>query len=250
MRMIMRFKSIKYLLTALLALGAATASAGGFDWSAGVGYNIGATTPLGLPASIRSIGGYSPGANISAGVNATYMLAHGFGIGLGVSADNLNMNAEITTRNYHLTMDIVDGDETGTRTGYYTGKIHNKTRLTYLTVPLYAVYRPDSKWEVDLGPYVAFALHRSFKGEVSEGRMREDPYHPVISITKAEYDYSSDLRNVDAGIMAAASRKVWRGLAVKASMRWGLMSVMNPSTRKIDINTYNVYLNIGASYSF
>lgn len=85
---------------------------------------------------------------------------------------------------------------------------------------------------------------------MSEGKMREDPYHPVISINRAEYDYSSDLRNVDAGIMAAASRKVWRGLAVKAAMRWGLTSVMNPSTRKIDLNTYNVYLNIGASYSF
>ncbi len=246
----MRLNTIKHLLPVILALVTATASGKGFDWSAGVGYNIGATTPLGLPASIRSIGGYSPGANISAGVNATYMLAPSFGIGIGVSADNLNMNAEISTRNYHLTMNIVDGEETGTRTGYYTGKIRNKTRLTYLTVPVYAVYRPDSKWEIDLGPYVAFALHRSFKGEVSEGKMREDPYHPVISINRAEYDYSSDLRNVDAGIMAAASRKIWRGLAVKAAMRWGLTSVLNPSTRKIDLNTYNVYLNIGASYSF
>lgn len=248
--MIMRMNTIKYLLTALLTLAVASAKAGGFDWSAGVGYSIGATTPLGLPASIRSIGGYSPGANISLGANASYMLGAEFGIGIGLSADNLNMNAEISTRNYHLTMNIVDGEETGTRTGYYTGKIHNKTRLTYLTVPVYAVYRPDTKWEFDLGPYVAFALHRSFKGEVSEGKMREDPYHPVISINRAEYDYSSDLRNVDAGIMAAASRKVWRGLAVKASMRWGLTSVLNPATRKIDINTYNVYLNIGAAYSF
>lgn len=79
------------------------------------------------------------------------MLAPAFGIGVGVSADNLNMNAEISTRNYHLTMNIVDGDETGTRTGYYTGKIHNKTRLTYLTVLVYAVYRPTAsgRWISD-----------------------------------------------------------------------------------------------------
>ena len=27
------------------------------------------------------------------------------------------------------------------------------------------------------------------------------------------------------------------------------MSVLNPDTRKIDMNTYNVFLNIGLSYS-
>ncbi len=247
----MKFKTLAASLVLLAGAAATTpAAAEGVEWSAGIGYNIGATTPLGLPASVRSIGGYSPGANLTLSVNATKMLGSKFGAGIGLSADNLNMNAEITTRNYHLTMNIMDGEETGTRTGYYTGRIRNKTRLTYLTIPVYAVFRPDAKWEIDAGPYVAFALHRSFKGEVSEGKMREDPYHPVISIKKAEYDYSSDLRSVDAGIMLGASRKVWKELAVKASLRWGLTSVLNPSTRKIDMNTYNVYLNLGATYSF
>lgn len=226
------------------------AAKGAIDWTACIGYNVGATTPLGLPASIRSIGGYSPRANISAGVNASKMFTDKIGAGLGVSLDYLNMNARITTRNYHLTMNILDGGETGTRTGYYSGTIHNRTRLTYLTVPVFAVFRPNDKWEIDAGPYVAFALHRGFHGSVSDGKMREDPYHPIISVNKAEYDYSSDLQKVDLGIMAGASRKVWRKLAVKASLRWGLRSVMNPSTRKVDLNTYNIYLNIGATYSF
>ncbi len=243
---------IKTIFTVLLIVGCMlnAAAKGGIDWAAGIGYNIGATTPLGLPASIRSIGGYSPGANVSIGINASKMLSEKFGVGMGVSLDNLNMNARITTRNYHLTMDILDGEETGTRTGYYSGTIRNKTRLTYLTIPVLAVFRPNDKWRIDAGPYVAFALNRKFSGSVSDGKMREDPYHPIISVNRAEYNYSSDLQRVDAGIMADASRNVWKQLALKASLRWGLRSVMNPSTRKVDLDTYNIYLNIGVSYSF
>jgi len=242
-----------YLMVVLLTFAALlppAARAFDINWSAGVGYNIGATTPLGIPAAIRSIGGYAPGPNLSLSVNASTLISSKFGVGAGVSVDNLAMNTKITTRNYHLTMTIVDGEETGTRTGYYTGKIQNKTSLTYLTIPVYAVFRPDSKWEVNAGPYIAFAINRSFRGYVSEGKMREDPYHPVISITKAEYDYSSDLRKVDAGIIAGGSRKIYKELAVKASLRWGLMSVLNPATRKVDMNTYNIYLNVGLNYSF
>lgn len=219
------------------------------DCTIGAGYNIGATTPLGLPASIREIGGYSPGADFNVGVYASRMIADRWGIGLGVVYDRKGMQASITTRNYHLTMNITDGDEIGTKTGYYTGKIKNKTELGYLSVPVYAVFRPSDKWEFTGGVYFAAALSRSFIGNVSEGKMREDPLHPAIGITRAEYDYSSDIRKFDTGITIGANRRIYRGLGVKASMQWGLISVLDPSTRKIDMNTYNVYLNLGLTYA-
>lgn len=218
-------------------------------FSVGAGFNIGAMTPLGLPAAIRSIDSYQPTVNLSLGGYASKLLSDKWGLGAGVVFENKGMKTGIETRNYHLTMNITSGDDTGTKTGYFTGKIKNKTKVTYLTIPIYAVFRPDADWEFTGGAYVAFALDRSFIGTVSSGTMRETPLHAAIGINSAEYNYSTDIRRFDTGLALSASRRVYRSLGVKAGLQWGLLSVLDPSTRKVDMDTYNIYLNLGIVYN-
>lgn len=219
------------------------------DYELGLGFNLGATTPMGLPAEVRKIDSYKPTVNLSIAAQAIYRLSPKWGVGLGLIFENKGMKTGIRVRNYHLSMNIQDGTEEGSKTGYYTGKIRNTTRMSYITVPVNAVFRPADKWSLEFGPYFSYAIDRVFTGKVSEGQLHETPLHPAIGVNKADYDYSDDMRRFDVGLGFGASRAIYRNLAVKARLSWGLRSVLNPDTRKIDMNTYNVFLNIGLSYN-
>lgn len=242
------------ILSAIVLAGAsfspALAARGGkFDYDINLGFNLGGTTPMGLPAEIRKIGGYRPTVNLVVGASATYTPVPRWGVSAGLVFETKGMNTSIKVKNYHLTMSIQEGDDRGEKTGYFTGDIRNKTKITYLTIPVNAVFRPDKYWQVEAGPYFSFALDRSFIGHVDGGTMHETPLMPAIGVSKAEYDYSSDIRRFDCGLGVGGSRRVYRGLSVKARLTWGLMSVLAPSRRKIDMDTYNVYLNVGFTYT-
>lgn len=244
-------KAISYL--ALLALCPAAASAisrGAVDLRVTAAYNIGGTTPMGLPAEIRKIRSYNPGAHFAVSVDAARMVSEKWGLALGAGYETVGMETGISARNYHLTMNILAGNATGTRTGYFTGNIKNTTNISYIFIPLTAVFRPVRDWRFDAGVYFAVAVDREFTGLVHSGQIRETPMHAAIGIDRAEYDYSSDLSRFDYGLTIAASRRVFRGLGVRAGLQWGLESVLRKSVRKIDMNTYNVYLNVGLDYTF
>lgn len=252
---------MKHLINAAIALAAlaltATAqntpspysSHHGMEYRVMAGFNIGASTPMGLPAEIRKIESYNPGANLTVGVGAMRMFTPRWGMAASLIFEDKGMKTGIEVKNYHLTMNVISGDNTGTNTGYYTGHIKNETRISYLTLPVAAVFRPTRDWQFEAGAYLAFALTRSFIGHVWDGHLREDPLHPLMSVQKAEYDYSDDIRRFDTGVTLGAQRRIYRSLAVHAALQWGVLSTLSPSRRKIDMNTYNVYLNIGLSYT-
>ncbi len=242
----------KAILSLILLAASCVASANAWDMEYRVSatYNIGGTTPMGLPAEIRAINSYNPGFHFSVGADAAKMLTAKWGVGIGIGYETVGMKTGIKARNYHLTMNILSGNTTGTRTGYFTGNIKNDTRIGYLTIPVTAVFRPNDAWRFDAGMYFAFALEREFNGLVQGGQIRETPMHAAIGINRAEYNYSSDLNKFDTGFLVTASRRIFDGLGVKAGLKWGVKSVLNKSTRKVNMNTYNVYLNVGLDYTF
>lgn len=221
----------------------------GFEYRVSAGFNIGASAPMGIPAEIRKIDSYNPTLNLSVGVEGLRMLAPKWGVGLGVALETKGMKTGIEAKNYHLTMNIVQGDATGVKTGYYTGKIKNTTKVSYLTVPVFAVFRPSDNWDFTGGVYFSYAIDRSFLGAVWSGKMREDPLHPAIGIDKAEYDYSSDIRKFDTGVTVGAARRIYRNLGIRANLQWGVLSTLKASTRKIDMDTYNIYLNLALTFA-
>ena len=242
------------LLTCVALLSAMTLQArtgvDKMEYSVSAGFNIGGSAPLGLPAEIRHIDSYSPTLNLSIGAQAACMFTPAWGVGAGLYLETKGMHSGIEARNYHLTMNIIQGESTGVKTGYFTGKIKNETKISYLTIPIFAQWRPSVNWTFHAGPYISVALDRSFIGQVAEGKMREDPLHPALGILKADYNYSDDIRKIDTGISLGAACRVYRALSVKAALQWGLLSTLDPSKRKIDMDTYNIYLNLGISYTF
>lgn len=219
------------------------------EYKIGVGFNVGGTMPIGLPAEIRGINSYSPTANLSVSGHAMKMFNSRWGAQIGLRIENKGHNAGIDVKNYRMTLNIGEGDDTGVKRGYFTGSIKNKTRFTYLTIPVSAVYRLNDKWDFRIGAYASYALDRSFEGHVVKGHVRETPMTAIIGITKADYDYTDDLRRFDAGIELGTSFKVYRSLAINADLTWGGIKTLSPDTRKIDMDNYNIYLNIGVCYT-
>lgn len=242
----------KIILTIALLIGTLPymfAHDNNIEYKVGLGFNVGGTMPIGLPAEIREINSYSPTANLSISGHALKMFSPQWGAQVGLRLEHKGHNAGIDVKNYRMTLNIGAGDDTGVKRGYFTGSIKNKTEFTYLTVPVSAVYRLNDKCDFRLGGYISYALDRSFEGHVVQGHVRESPLTAIIGITQADYDYTDDLRRFDAGIELGTSIKVYRSLAVNADLTWGAIKTLSPNTRKIDMDNYNIYLNIGICYT-
>lgn len=213
-------------------------------------YGIGGRTPLGLPAEIRKVNSYRPLANVSIGAYATRMFTPKWGLSGGLRVETKGMKVASDVRNYRITVNIHNGDAQGTKSGYYTGSISNKSQVQYLTVPVLVVFRPNDRWELHGGLYASYAIDRVFTGGADGGYIRETPLHPKIGVKEGSYDYSSDLRRGDFGLELGAGLRVYRELSVGCNLLWGFVDNLNPATRSIDLSMYNVFLNVGLSYRF
>lgn len=236
-----------YSLLATLLICVASAQAQGWEWSAGFGYNLGARTPMGMPAEMRALNSYTPQACFSVGAYATYMANARWGARTGLLYDGKGHKAGIEVRNYQLSVMLQDD---GRKQGYYTGDIENKTMSHYITLPLLAVFRPCDKWDVFGGLYVSWAFSRKFEGTAHNGSIRETPLHDRIAVRNGTYDYSSDLRKYDIGAQIGGAYYIDHHFSIQAAVQMGFVDQLNPDTRQIDQSLYNVYLNIGAAYRF
>lgn len=239
---------LAFILSSIISLNAQTSDKM-LEYNLALGFNIGGTTPLGLPAEIRSINSYQPTLNLTVGASIIKMFSPQWGIDAGLRFENKGMETGADVRHWQMTVNIQSGDEIGTKNGYFTGRIKNKTSIGYLTVPVKAVFRINNKWDLKGGLYFSYAIDRSFTGNVIDGQIRETPLTPIIGITKADYDYSDDIRKFDTGVELGANWKVYKDLAVNANLSWGFLSVLNPNSRRVDMNNYNIYVNIGLNYT-
>ena len=104
----------KTILTMLLGVATVTASAeclsDSWECTARLGYNIGGTAPIGMPATIRSLNKYTLKANVSLGLDIQKRLAPKWGVLTGLHLDRKGMEIDATVKNYHMTM-AKGGDE-------------------------------------------------------------------------------------------------------------------------------------------
>lgn len=242
--------SLCIIATICLASFSSYASDSKLEYTVAAGVNLGGTAPMGFPAEVRSVDSYTPLFNPMIGAYITKMFTPKWGVSTGLRFEQKGMIAQASVKNYQINVDIKQGDQTGKKKGYYTGTVENKTHNSYLVLPVNAVYRPSSKWDVNAGVYFAYAVDRSFTGHAMNGTIRETPLHDKVGVQMADYDYSNDVNKFDFGIEVGGGYKVYKDLAVNASLHWGLLSTLNEDTKQINLTTYNIYLNVGVSYTF
>lgn len=216
-----------------------------YEFSVKAGFNIGGTSPMGLPAEIRQINSFGPTLSLSIGGDVIRWFTPKWGLDLGIRFETKGMETNATVKNYTIKL-LNDGSYIE---GIYTGDVVTKVNNQYLTIPLQATYRPVKRWTLKAGIFASFLLRGNFDGEAKNGYMRTHPTEPKLE-TDAPYDFSSDIRQFDWGIDAGAEFVAYKHLSIYADLTWGLLPIFPSDFTAVGFKMYNVYLNLGFAYVF
>ena len=244
----------KTILTMLLGVATVTASAeclsDSWECTARLGYNIGGTAPIGMPATIRSLNKYTLKANVSLGLDIQKRLAPKWGVLTGLHLDRKGMEIDATVKNYHMTM-ARGGDEIE---GYYTGNLVTKCDEWVLTLPAMATFDLSRKVMLKCGPYVSYVASKTFEGYVYDGYLRRtSPTGEKIEMgntdeSRGTYDFSDKMRRFQTGIDVGADWQIGSHWGAYADLQWGLNGVHHTSFKTIEQTLYPIYGTLGVIY--
>lgn len=241
---------------AIAAMTAITAQAGDITddltYNLRFGYGIGGTSPLGMPATIRSLDAYRLEPNFSLGLGVYKPLGGRWGLTSGLHIENKGMNIEATVKNYKMT--ITRGGET--LAGRFTGSNNSKAEQWMLTLPLLGTYSFTPDVRLKLGPYFSYVRTHHFTGYASDGYLRvDDPTGAKVELgsdegSRGSYDFSDDMRNLQFGLILGADWYFHRRWGVFADLSWGLTGVFKKSFDTIEQTLYPIYGTVGVAYRF
>ena len=248
---------LKYLLLSLIGLALITSlpSAAQTDTrklqlKARVGYSIGGTAPLGLPATIRSIESFRLTPNFMVGVDGMYRLSEKFGLQAALHYEIKDMDGEVTTKGYHMKVKM-DEDELE---GLYTGRVWQKVRQRMLTIPLQMTYEISQKVQLKAGPYLSLLLCKDFYGIASDGYLRKDDPTGVKVVMGSQegewatYDFGDDMRTCQVGVSVGIDWAFYRQWGLSADLSWGLTGIHHGDFKTVEQTLYPIYGTIGLFY--
>lgn len=241
------------LVLLLLATGAKAsqpANADGWRFCIRAGYSLGATTPIGIPATIRKLNRFNLSPNAVVGLDATLPFSERWGLLTGLHFEHKGMDVTVTTKGYHMAM-VKGGEELE---GVYTGRVEQHVKAWMFSLPLQATYSLSQCWQLRLGPYFSVLTSKAFNGEVSDGYLRKDtPTGQKIEMgheadERATYDFSSNMRRLQAGLDVGADCQLASRIGLSADLSWGLTGLMHSSFKTVEQTLYPIYGTISVTY--
>lgn len=238
------------LLFAMAVTAGAESILDGWEYTARLGYNIGGTTPIGMPATIRSLNKYKLKANFALGIDAHRNLTPQWGVLTGLHLESKGMEVDATVKNYHITM-TKGGDE---MEGYYTGSLVTECEDWVLTLPVMATFNVSNKVMLKCGPYVSYVATKTFKGYVYDGYLRRMlPIGEKIEMgntdeSRGTFDFSDKMRRVQVGVDIGADWQIGNRWGAYADLQWGLNGIHHSSFNTIEQTLYPIYGTLGVIY--
>ncbi len=222
------------------------------DWQlkARIGYNIGGTAPLGLPATIRSLEAYHLTPSVMVGADAMIPLKHKWGVLAGLYVENKGMDGEVTTKGYRMKLKM-DNDELE---GVFTGHVRQKVRQWMFTVPVQLTYEIRHNLLLKAGPYLSVLFDKDFYGTASDGYLRKDnPTGAKVVMGKEEnqmatYAFPDDMRTFQFGVAAGLDWQFYRRFGLSVNLTWGLTGIMKSDFKTVEQTLYPIYGQIGFFY--
>ncbi len=214
-----------------------------------LGYNIGGTMPLGMPASIRGLNSYNPNANFSVALDAYKPLAGRWGLMAGFHFQKKAMSTDARVKNY--SMEIRKGGEV--LSGRFTGNVVTDAEQWLVTLPLQAT-ADFRNVRLKFGPYFSYALSNNFSGYAYDGYLRvDDPTGQKVELgheegERGDYDFSSDMRHWQFGFDLGADWYFSRRFGAYADVQWGLTGVFRKNFKTIEQTMYPIYATVGVTY--
>lgn len=223
----------------------------GWEYEIRAGINLGGTSPLPLHREIRKIKSFNPKFNGTVeGVVTKWFPGCGWGISGGLKLEEKGMETGADVKNYHTK--VIKGDQKVE--GYFTGYNSTSVNMTYLTVPIMANYRFNSRWKVRAGIGTSVLLGGDFNGYVKDGCLRNGtPVGEKVTFSedgRGTFDFSDDLRRMQWSAMLGCSWRAYRHFSVVADLSWGFTDIFKGSFKTISFNMYPIYCNVGFAYTF
>lgn len=220
-------------------------------YSGRIGYEVGASTPLGMPESIRGLNSYNPRANIIIGAGAHCRISSSWGIEVFMQVENKGMRTDAKVKNYF--MEFRQGQDA--LKGVFTGNVVTEVDEWMISVPVTATF-DVRKVRVKAGPYVSFLLNGEFSGYAYDGYIRKGtPIGAKVIIgddknTRGDYDFSDSMRKCHFGLMADANWRFGKNLGAFIGLSWGLTGIFHSDFKTVEQTMYPIYGSLGISYDF
>ena len=260
---------MKYLLAALLCVAALPASASGDSWDkwgptdkasrtgflVRAGYTLGGTTPLPLPAEVRSIDAFSPKGGFTVGFDGYRMFSRRWGLNLGMHLFYEGFHTSAEVKNYRMSL-TMDGN---TLSGYFTGTDITNTSMWGMTFPLTATFALSPRWSVSAGPYFSTYFHQTFSGKVYDnkngvGYLRVDtPTGEKVNMDRnnpATYDFADHMLQWNGGVEICFDWKAMRHMNVFGKLDWGLSNIWESDFEAVAFKMYPMYATLGVAYRY
>lgn len=258
-------KKRHYILTAcLLSLGTVQAWCGdnggllsNNDYYARLGYDIGGTAPVGMPATIRTLHSYKLQANFTLGVDAFHPFNDRWGMMVGLHFENKGMKTDAGVKGYHMKM-VRGGEELE---GIFTGNVVTRVDMSLITVPIQATFDISDKVRLKLGPYASYVISNMFEGWAYDGYLRRqeegrpygDPTGQKVELghnegERGNYDFSNDMRHWQFGVDVGADWYFSKRWGASVGLTWGLTEIFKKDFTVIEQSLYPIYGSIGFIY--
>ena len=215
-----------------------------------LGYNVGGTAPVGMPATIRSMNSYVLTPSFCIGADVSRQFNRRWGLVVGVHLENKGMNIDATVKNYHI--EIVRGGQR--LEGMFTGNNKTKVEQWMFTLPVMLSYTVAQDLSLRFGPYASYVVSRDFSGYAYDGRLRVgNPTGPMVELggdskTRGSYDFSGSLRRMQYGVLMGADWRFGRRWGTFIDLSWGLTGIFHSSFDTIEQTLYPIYGTIGLTY--
>lgn len=245
----------RYILSAIiatlgLAQGMATNLLDNLSYQARLGYNLGGTAPIGMPAEIRGLNSFDPKVNLLLGFDVCKQLNGNWGLMTGIHYENKGMKTDARVKNYHMQMRY--GEQV--IEGMFTGNVVTIVEQNLVTLPVLATYDVARNVRLKLGPYFSYVATHKFSGNAYDGYLREgDPTGQKVELghdegERGEYDFTNNLRKWQLGVDAGADWYLTQRLGVYADISWGLTPIFKSDFKTIEQKLYPLYGSVGIVY--
>lgn len=215
-----------------------------------LGYSLGGTAPVGMPATIRSLDKFTPTNNTLLGLDAYKPLTDKWGLQAGFHYQNKGMKTDAKVKGY--SMEMRRGDET--LSGLFTGNVVTEVDEWMVTMPLQVAYNVSPNLRLKFGPYFSYVLSNNFSGYAYDGYLRVgDPTGDKVELGHAEgergdYDFTEDLRHWQFGLDLGADWFFSNRFGAYAGLSWGLTNIFRKDFHVIEQSLYPIYGSIGLTY--
>lgn len=215
-----------------------------------LGYSLGGTAPVGMPATIRSLDKFTPTNNTLLGLDAYKPLTDKWGLQAGFHYQNKGMKTDAKVKGY--SMEMRRGDET--LSGLFTGNVVTEVSEWMVTMPLQVAYNVSPNLRLKFGPYFSYVLSNNFSGYAYDGYLRVgDPTGDKVELGHAEgergdYDFTEDLRHWQFGLDLGADWFFSNRFGAYAGLSWGLTNIFRKDFHVIEQSLYPIYGSIGLTY--